>query len=478
MGDEDEIPDFRPGKVIHGQWKVTEKIGAGGCGAVYEVIHVKRKNFTAALKVESTALPDGGVLKLEAYVLGKLSTASKHTIRLLHSGKRPKYSLIFVSQAAMTPTLSSFTLLALDYFWDLVIPLFDMANYISNLLSAEQILHEREDNHLACFIVMTLCGPDLMFLRKMKGINKIRRDDDHFSFETTLRIAVHCLFAIKLLHEIGFVHRDVKPGNMVIGINGRDCRTIFMIDYGMVRSFVLEDSNKKVALRKPRKRVLLRGTLRYCSPNVHRRMEQGRNDDLLSLLYMLIELCSGLPWNSIKDEKVLLKMKESIAADKLFKKTPTEFTPIYDHLMTLEYKDRPDYKFIYDQFMKGIRRLGTHFSDAYDWEDEKDIQEAKQLQTALSCHEEDKRRKDNKRTVEQKKDLSVFEVLKFELSIFSADPYYLDFRYYPTTNPKRFEEKLMPVTRQLTLERAKFSTQLCVYIVPYYKSNDYTPKLW
>ncbi|VDM93537.1 unnamed protein product [Onchocerca ochengi] len=89
MGDEDEIPDFRPGKyllnprkilaysnckevsigsmakdknerskslndviyVIHGQWKIVEKIGAGGCGAVYEVIHVKRKNFTAALKV-------------------------------------------------------------------------------------------------------------------------------------------------------------------------------------------------------------------------------------------------------------------------------------------------------------------------------------------------------------------------------------------------------------------------------------------
>ncbi|VDK84448.1 unnamed protein product [Litomosoides sigmodontis] len=327
MGDEDEIPDFKAGKIIQGRWKIVEKIGAGGCGAVYEVAHVKWKNFTAALKVESTALPDGGVLKLEAYVLRKLSSASKNTIRLLHSGKRSKYS----------------------------------------------------------FIVMTLCGPDLMFLRKMKGMNAIKRDDDHFSFETTLRIAVQCLFAIKMLHEIGFVHRDVKPGNMVIGINGRDCRTIFMIDYGMVRSFILEDSNtQKITLRKPRKRVLLRGTLRYCSPNVHRRMEQGRNDDLLSLLYMLIELCSGLPWNTIKDEK----------------------------------------------FMKGIRRLGTHFVDAYDWEDEKDIRESMQLQTALSYHEEDKRKKRKSKT-EEKKDID--------------DSYYLDFRYYPTTDPKHFEEKLIPI---------------------------------
>lgn len=41
--------------------------------------------------------------------------------------------------------------------------------------------------------------------------------------------------------------------------------------------------------------------------------------------------------------------------------------------------------------MKGIRRLGTHFVDAYDWEDDKDIRESMQLQTALSYHEEDER---------------------------------------------------------------------------------------
>lgn len=49
---------------------------------------------------------------------------------------------------------------------------------------------------------MTLCGPDLMFLKKMKGVNKIKREDDHFSQETTLRIAVHCLFAIKAVNFV------------------------------------------------------------------------------------------------------------------------------------------------------------------------------------------------------------------------------------------------------------------------------------
>lgn len=53
--------------------------------------------------------------------------------------------------------------------------------------------------------------------------------------------------------------------------------------------------------------------------------------------------------------------------------------------------------------MNGIRRLGTHFVDAYDWEDDKDIRESMQLQTALSYHEEDRKRKQNKNKTQKKK---------------------------------------------------------------------------
>ncbi|KHN77751.1 Tau-tubulin kinase 1 [Toxocara canis] len=388
-------PDFKAGKVVNGRWRVTEKIGAGGCGAVYEVSDVKNKRFSAALKVESNSVGDEGVLKLEAEVLRRLCSLSAHVIRLISAGKRLKYS----------------------------------------------------------FLVMTLCGPDLMFLRRMRGVNKYDHEQDHFSLETTLRIGVHCLYAIKQVHEIGFVHRDVKPGNMVIGVNGRDARTVFMIDYeawghslawkvpkvlrslgvalisemdhyrrpaaGMVRSFTVHDArNGKLTLRKPRKKVLLRGTLRYCSPNVHRRLEQGRHDDLWSLLYMLVELCAGLPWNGIKDENVLFKMKESIG-DSLLKKCPAEFKPISDHLKTLKYEDRPDYLLIYDELMKGVRRLQAHFVDAYDWEDDKDVEEAHHVQTALSIREEDK--KHDKRN----------------------DSFALDFRLYPTTDRKNFSENIL-----------------------------------
>uniref|UniRef100_A0AC34GA48 Protein kinase domain-containing protein n=1 Tax=Panagrolaimus sp. ES5 TaxID=591445 RepID=A0AC34GA48_9BILA len=295
-----DLIKFKPGKVVCGKWKVLEMLGSGGCGAVYEVTSLSRKNFTAALKVEANNIEDGGVLKLEAEVLAKLKNR-ENVIRLIDAGKRQKYS----------------------------------------------------------FIVITLCGPDLMFLKR-----------------------VHSLFAIKQLHEIGYTHRDVKPGNMVVGLHGRDSRVIFLIDYGMVRSFVQKDDKNNSSIRKPRRKVLLRGTLRYCSINVHKRLEQGRVDDLWSLLYMLTECYVGLPWSTVTKEDKLQSLKESISDQALFERCPAEFRQISDHLKTLKYDSRPSYKQIYDCFIKGVKRLKTDFSAAYDWEDEKDLLEP--IKTAVS----------------------------------------------------------------------------------------------
>lgn len=67
---------------------------------------------------------------------------------------------------------------------------------------------------------MTLCGPDLMLLRQVKAWNKHHREKDKFSEATILRMGVHGLYAIKQLHEIGYVHRWVflSPGSSRDGL--------------------------------------------------------------------------------------------------------------------------------------------------------------------------------------------------------------------------------------------------------------------
>ncbi|KAE9416459.1 hypothetical protein Angca_009884 [Angiostrongylus cantonensis] len=298
-----ETVTFANGKIICGRWKVLARLGTGGCGSVYKVEDTQRKGYIAALKAEAILKDDSGVLKLEAAVLKKLADR-KNVIRLLQSGKRSKYS----------------------------------------------------------FIVITICGSDLMSLRK--------KAQEGLSENTILRIGIYALYAIKQLHEIGFVHRDVKPGNMMNGASGRDRRIIFLIDYGrMVRNFVVRDP-KGISMRKPRKNVLLRGTLRYCSLGVHRRLEQGRVDDLWAMLYMLTELYVGLPWNHLTVEKEIVKIKENEPDENVFKECPSEFISIANYLRTLNYQDRPDYYKLYNWFMDVMKREKYSFSDQYEWEEE------------------------------------------------------------------------------------------------------------
>uniref|UniRef100_A0A914P5K0 Uncharacterized protein n=1 Tax=Panagrolaimus davidi TaxID=227884 RepID=A0A914P5K0_9BILA len=97
---------------------------------------------------------------------------------------------------------------------------------------------------------------------------------------------------------------------------------------------------------------------------------------------MLAECYIGLPWSKYTDEQQLLKLKGSFTDDEYSKRLPAEFRLITQHLKTLKYDTRPNYKEIYDALMKGVKRLKIDFSSAYDWEDEKDLLEL--ITTALS----------------------------------------------------------------------------------------------
>ncbi|CAB3405622.1 unnamed protein product [Caenorhabditis bovis] len=210
------------------------------------------------------------------------------------------------------------------------------------------------------FIIMTLCGPDLTKIAEFLN-NK-------FSDSSLLRIAIRTLYAIKTLHESGYVHRDLKPCNLALDYR-RDSNIIFLLDFGMARRYARLNESQWI-IRAPRSQCRFRGTVRYCSVNMHKRIELGRVDDLWSWLYMTLEMRTELPWAaSLHPEKVEIQKVELISVV-LNKDTITRsLIPIADHLGTLTYPDRPDYLMIFNTLIGKMQEVGAKLTDPLEFDD-------------------------------------------------------------------------------------------------------------
>ena len=104
-------------------------------------------------------------------------------------------------------------------------------------------------------------------------------------------LAAEAVEQLRLLHETGIVHRDVKPDNLVLTPK-RD--GLVIIDYGLSSQYV-DNEGTHVPMRTD---IALIGTARYASTWAHDGCLQSRRDDLMSLCYSLMFLADRgrLPW--------------------------------------------------------------------------------------------------------------------------------------------------------------------------------------
>ncbi|KAA6363625.1 MAG: hypothetical protein EZS28_040848, partial [Streblomastix strix] len=177
--------------------------------------------------------------------------------------------------------------------------------------------------------------------------------------------------SLKELHKAGFVHRDVKPDNFMIGNQQNTTGFIYLIDFGLCKKLHKENG----VIVKPLQISNFRGTLRYASPNAHQRIELGRSDDLISLFYVLIELFIGnLPWSSVTNSDIVLQQKLIYREGVLIKQLPKEFQSFEDYIFSLDYTDEPDYELIVNLFRSVALNEGIDLSSPFDWENEINLQ--------------------------------------------------------------------------------------------------------
>ncbi|KAK3899548.1 kinase-like domain-containing protein [Staphylotrichum tortipilum] len=191
--------------------------------------------------------------------------------------------------------------------------------------------------------------------------------DRTFSLRTILLLADQAISRIEYIHSKGFLHRDIKPDNFLMGV-GRQGSTLYTIDFGLAKESKDAERNKHI------EGLALGGTRRYASINNHNGREQSWGDDLESLGYVLVYFVRGwLPWQGLKaatdgDKDARIKeMKEELSGEELCNGLPGEFTTYINYTRGLAFDDRPDYAYLRRLFRRRFRSEGFKYDNFFDW---------------------------------------------------------------------------------------------------------------
>ncbi|KAH6839540.1 casein kinase I isoform delta [Chaetomium sp. MPI-CAGE-AT-0009] len=189
-----------------------------------------------------------------------------------------------------------------------------------------------------------------------------------FSLKTILLIADQAISRIQQIHSKGFLHRDIKPDNFLMGL-GKQGNILYTIDFGLAKEFSDTECCKDV------EGIPFCGTRQYASISSHNGREQSWGDDLESLGYVFLYLaCGSLPWQGLKaatdDEKnaLIKEKKEGLSGEALCDGfLPREFATYINYTRRLAFDHKPDYSYLRRLFRRLFVAKGFKYDHVFDW---------------------------------------------------------------------------------------------------------------
>lgn len=234
------------------------------------------------------------------------------------------------------------------------------------------------------YLIVDTLGPSIGDIQKL--------DSEAITTEFTYNFALQSLSIIEKLHECGYIHRDIKPTNFLLKRDQKN--PLNLIDFGISKPFI-NFENGEILEPVPSR---YKGTRKYASVNSHNGKDLGRCDDLFSWFYCIIEMKMGkLPWNDIRNYDEVKKMKQNQVSTVI--KPYPELVKIYDYLIELKFKDKPDYDFLRSIITEKMEKDGFN-SESFNWIDFYD--KMKKLKKPIEVCPNNQNKNDNKIDINKK----------------------------------------------------------------------------
>lgn len=301
------------------EWVLGKPIGLGGFGELY----------LAALKLENGQLsPENYVIKIEPHNNGPLFVEVHFYIR----ATKPETRKLFKSKQKIK---------------HLGVP-----GHIANGT------HRRKGKKFR-FLVMERFGSDLQRILD-------HSEGGRFTDKTVCEVGMQVLDSLQYIHKQGYVHKDIKAANLLVGLGMTGQHKVHLVDYGLCSRYQTGDIHKQYMHDE---RWAHEGTLEYTSRDSHIGCT-SRRGDIEVLVYNLVEWWGGsLPWDrdianptSVKIAKFRAFTNPHKFLRHCFRRTGCNYPQLLNKMMhyiaNLRFEDEPDYTYLRGLFRQQMRQLG------------------------------------------------------------------------------------------------------------------------